>query len=213
MGNQPSAPPPPPPPAPAPAPAPAPPPPPPPPPVCGSECQREKMLAGLKTALEAKESTRDADPAGYQKARIAYYTALNGQGWLQTEKERIAKNEVEPKITSYTDEYENLLGKQKSQSQLVDMMSVLESQQLGDDEELKYLKERLSEDDMQKNVYNRLLELNDTGVAPTTPTNYMFLILKLFMGFLAVYVLYMIYKKFMTNNSQPVISGGKRVPH
>lgn len=213
MGNASSAP------APAPAPAPppptvtSPPPPPPLPPVCGSECQREKKLAGLKSALDARESSRDADPAGYQQARIAYYTELNGQGWLETEKERIAKEDIDPKITSYTTQYEQLTDQQKSQSQLVDMMTVLQDQQMGDDEELKYLKERLNEDSIKKNVFNRMLELNDTGSESTSSTNYLLLILKIFMGILAVYIVYVIYLKFIKNTPQPVMAGGKRVPH
>jgi hypothetical protein len=212
MGNTPSAPPP----APAPAPAPppvSPPPPPPLPPVCGSECQREKKLAGLKAALDARESSRDADPAGYQQARIAYYTELNGQGWLENEKERIAKEEIEPKITSYTTRYEQLTDQQKSQSQLVDLVTVIQDQQLGDDEELKYLKERLNEDSMKKNVFNRMLELNDTGSESTSSTNYLLLVVKIFMGMLGAYIVYVIYLKFIKNTAQPVMAGGKRVPH
>ena len=53
-----------------------------PPLVCDLNCQKEKDLALLKTKLDDAEKTKDTDPDGYSKARIAYYTLLNGQGWL-----------------------------------------------------------------------------------------------------------------------------------
>jgi hypothetical protein len=84
MGNQPSAPP-------SAPPSPSPPLPPP----CDPNCQKQKDLALLKVALDTATENQDQDPAGYEKARIAYYTLLNGQGWLNTEKQRIATEDVQ----------------------------------------------------------------------------------------------------------------------
>ena len=87
MGNQPS--------SPTPAPPSASPPSIPPlPPPCDLQCQKEKQLVLLKQNLDA--ANKQSDPEGYEKARIAYFTLLNGPGWLAQEKQRIAKQEVEP---------------------------------------------------------------------------------------------------------------------
>ena len=84
------------------------------PPVCDNECQKQKTLSGLKAVLDQKTLTKDTDPEGYEQARIAYYTALNGQGWLAKEKEKIAKDEIKPKISTYTAQYNDLKTQQKN---------------------------------------------------------------------------------------------------
>lgn len=206
MGNQPS------------APQPVPPQPqaqpPPLPPVCDANCQRQKLLSGLKNTLDMKEQTKAQDPEGYEQARIAYFTALYGDGWLAKEKQRIANEEVSPKITSYTDQYDNLKKQKSSQQVFVNLMNAVQADQEGDERDLQFLKKQAQLEKDKAHVVNRLTDL---GGQPST-SNYMLIILDVVLAILGIGILYLGYTKFyiikgylMPNNSVPV--GGKRPSH
>ena len=74
-------------------------------PVCNSVCQKQKQLSGLLTAMN---TAKDSDPAGYEKARINYYTLKDGQGWLSEEKKRLAREEIAPVLTKLNAQYDSL---------------------------------------------------------------------------------------------------------
>jgi hypothetical protein len=183
-----------------------------PPPVCDANCQRQKLLSGLKTTLDEKEQTKNQDPEGYQQARVAYYTALNGDEWLVKEKDRIAKEEISPKITQYTTQYDDLKKQQKSQKVFVNLMNSLQAQESEDQEDLHYLKKQLQTEKDKADVLNRLTVL-DTAPVPTT--NYMPILLDVILAVLGVVILYLLYKKFPIIKGyimpSAVTTGGKRL--
>jgi hypothetical protein len=186
-----------------------------PPPVCDANCQRQKLLSGLKTTLDEKEQTKAQDPEGYQQARIAYYTALNGDEWLVKEKERIAKDEISPKITAYTTQYDELKKQQSSQKVFVNLMNSLQAQQAEDEQDLDYLKKQLQSEKDKADVLNRLTVLD---TAPVPSTNYTPILLDVVLAVLGLIVLYLGYKKFPAIKSYfvstpAVTTGGKRLPH
>jgi hypothetical protein len=196
MGNQPS----------APQPTPSAPQntPPPLPPVCDAACQRQKTLDGLKAALDAKSATRDQDPQGYEQARINYYTALKGQGWLAEEKNKIAKRDVEPVVSAYTTEFKNLTEQKKNKGVFVNLMSTLKADEQNDTENLAYMKHQSMQDADRANVLNRLNQLS-------TPENSdLPILIDVILAVLGLYILYKIYTKFVSGSSTPV--GGKRLP-
>ena len=204
MGNQPSAPQ-----APPPQPMPL-------PPVCDSECQRQKLLSGLQATLNQKEQTKDSDPEGYEQARIAYYTALYGDSWLINEKQRIAQDEISPKITSYTTQYEDLKKQQSSQQVFVNLMNALQAQETSDEQDLSYLKKQLQSEKDKADVLNRLSQL---GTQPTEPKNYTPILLDVALAILGLIVLYLLYTKldvikgYVGMSSPAVAVGGKRLRH
>jgi len=204
MGNQPSAPQ-----APPPQPMPL-------PPVCDSACQRQKLLAGLQTNLTQKEQTKDTDPEGYEQARIAYYTALNGDSWLITEKQRIAQDEISPKITSYSTQYEDLKKQQSSQQVFINLMNALQTQEVGDEKDLEFLKKQLESEKDKADVLNRLSVL---GTQPADSKNYTPIVLDVLLSVLGLVVLYLVYTKFdvikgyFGMSSPSMIVGGKRLRH
>lgn len=211
MGNQQSAPPP---PQPQPQPTPQAPPPPPIPPVCDADCQRQKLLSGLKTTLDQKEETQDTDPEGYEQARIAYYTALNGQGWLTDEKNRIASDEIQPVITNYTNQYNELTNQLKTNQVFSNLASSLEAEQKEDEEDLQFLKKQFSKEKDQVDVLNRLTAIGN----PQSSSNIVPIIVDFVIVILGLFVLYLIYSKFSIikgyfgfgQPSMPI--GGKRLP-
>jgi hypothetical protein len=204
MGNQPSAPQ-----APPPQPMPL-------PPVCDSNCQRQKLLSGLQTTMNQKEQTKDSDPESYEQARIAYYTALYGDSWLANEKQRIAQDEISPKITSYSTQYEDLKKQQSSQQVFVNLMNALQTQEVGDEKDLDYLKKQLQSEKDKADVLNRLSVL---GTQPTDSTNYTPIILDVVLAVLGLLILYLLYTKidvikgYLGMSSPSVVVGGKRLRH
>ena len=184
------------------------------PPVCDSNCQRQKLLSGLKTNLDLKEQTRNQDPEGYEQARISYYTALYGDGWLITEKDRIARDEISPKITSYTNQYNDLKKEQSSQQVFVNLMNALQAEEVGNEEDLHYLKKQVQIEKDKADALNRLTTLGGTP----SSTNYMPIILDVIVAILGLAVLYLAYKKidvikgYFGYSSPAVTIGGKRLP-
>jgi len=159
-----------------------------PPPPCDLACQKEKDLAILKTTLD--NSDKDTDPVGYEKARIAYYTLLNGQGWLNTEKQRIAKEEVEPIVSSYNTKYAALKGEQQSQSAFVSLANNLKAQQASGLEENAFLQKQLNKDKDRVDVLNRLSSFSTPAVS------YIPILVDIVIGILMLVVLYLGFTKF-----------------
>jgi len=187
MGNQPSAP------APPPAPPTPPPPPPPPlPPPCDMECQKQKQLALLKQNLDSIDP--DSDPVGYEKARIAYFTLLNGAGWLAQEKSRIAKEDVEPVLSSYTTQFNALKGEQQSQSMFTNLTNALKSQQAADQESNSFLQKQLISEKDKAEISDRLTQLN--AVTPPSSSSYVSWIIDIVIALLGLFVLYKGYTRF-----------------
>lgn len=188
-------------------------PPPPPPPVCDSACQKQKMLDGLKLTLDQKEETQKTDPEGYEQARLAYYTAVNGQGWLSDEKNRIASDEIEPVVSKYTSEYNTLKDQIKKNKVFSNLASTLQAEQQGDEEDARFLKKQFQKENDQVNVLNRLSDLSNAPVQ----SNYLPMLADIGITILAMFVIYLIYSKFTIIKgyfgAQPSVPvGGKRLP-
>jgi len=199
MGNQPS------------APQPAPPQqniPPPLPPVCDANCQRQKKLSGLKAALDAKTATKDTDPEGYEQARIAYFTELNGQGWLATEKQSIAKTEIEPVLSSYQTRYQSLKQDTKNQGVFVNLMNMLKADEQNDQEDLGYLKKK---EESEKDKARTLDRLNQLNASSGPQQSYLPIIVDIALVLLAIFIAYTAYKKFTTPSEPTVMTAGKRL--
>lgn len=185
MGNQPSAPP----------PSAPPPPPPPAPPIpeeCDMDCQRNKRLADLKTALNLATENKDTDPEAYERARIAYNTQLQGQGWLVGEKQRIAKQEVEPVLTKYNSQYGSLKAQQQTQGVFKTLEDALTAQVGADKQSNMFLKKQQM---MERDAALRLDRLNQLG-APAGPlTNWLGIGIDFVITILALVLLFLIFTK------------------
>jgi hypothetical protein len=205
MGNQPS------------APTPGPPPPPPPlpiPPPCDLECQKQKQLALLETALNQAAVNKETDPETYEQARISYYTLLNGQSWLDSEKLRIAKEEIEPVISNYTTRFNNLKGEQKMNSIFENLAGALKYQEASDQQDNGFLQKQLSSESDRLQVLNRLNQLSAPTEGPSF--SYIPIFLDILMGLLGLVVLYLLYQKsglimsYFSNVTQEVYGGRRK---
>jgi hypothetical protein len=183
--------------------------PPPLPPVCDAECQRQKKLSGLKAAFDEKTATRDSDPEGYEQARIAYMTELNGQGWLAQEKQRIASEEIAPVISGYRQQYDSLKGEVKNQGVFVKLMGMLKADEEQDKQDLGGLDKKLQSEKDKADTLNRLNELSGQqpvqAPSQTSSTTWYIVI-----GIIVVIIGYTIYSR-TSSAPNPVQAAGKRV--
>ncbi len=90
--------------------------------VAYGKVDKKLKIKNAFESLQAAENVRDESPQAYQSARNAYYTLLKGEGWLDEEKQRIAKSEVAPVITRIKTDIENTQQQIDSQKKTVDVL-------------------------------------------------------------------------------------------
>lgn len=100
--------------------------------------EKTQLLQDKFKALQSAENVRDQAPEAYQKARMDYYTTLNGEGWIDQEKERITKSEVEPKVQSYANTYTDLTNRLDKQQQTYDIVVGVKDKMLSMKDDFQY---------------------------------------------------------------------------
>ena len=188
----------------------------PPPPVsitCDADCKRQKDLTALKTAMDLASKNKDTNPEAYEQARVKYYTLLDGQKWLKTEQERIAKNDIEPVVSAYSTKYADLKKEQGTNSTFINLANSVKSQQAEVESQHNTLQKQV---DHQKDMVNVLDRLHQLSGLPsgTTYTPYLPIILDVIIGILGIIVLYLLFTKttsfFSPPPVEPLMSAGKR---
>lgn len=81
-----------------------------------------KINAAFKK-LQESENARDTAPDAYQSARVAYYTLIKGDTWVNEEKNRVANSEAQPVINNLVDKYRNLQYTRSRQQGVIDSMN------------------------------------------------------------------------------------------
>jgi len=106
--------------------------------ILNAELGKSTQLAVVFKALQAAENARDQAPDAYQKARTAYYTLLKGDTWLEDEKKRIARSEVDPEIQKYRNNYVSLMSQMDQQTQAYDTMQAIKDKVFRVKDDLTY---------------------------------------------------------------------------
>ena len=165
-------------------------------PTCGPDCLKERKLKALKTAMEANPSDT--------QARTDYYTLLNGPGWLADHKESMAKHEIEPKLSKYRDQYDELTTQLNAQSQYTDLAKALKS-----DGGMPYLKKDYEAEKSKADVLNHQWKL---AGSPQTEIDLWGIFLYFIVAILGVALLYLGYAKYRKYTAPPPsILGGNRL--
>ena len=171
-------------------------------------CQKQKQLDGLKIALDTATTNKDTDPEAYEKARVAYYTLLEGNSWLATEKDSIAKQEIEPVLSKYSAQYNELKERKKQQDIFVKMAATLKEQEKGDQEELAFLNNETNKEKVDTDVINRLTQLKGS---PSYEFDWVLYLLYFIIGSLGLYAAYLLITKIIGYvYPQPTVLGGKK---
>jgi hypothetical protein len=120
---------------------------------------------------------------------------LNGQGWLNTEKQRIATEEVQPVLNNYTTQYNSLKGEKQSQSVFTNLSKALIVQEAVDGSDNAFLKKEMAIEKDKADVLNRMNDLaNGTPESPQSGS-YIPLIIDIIIGILIIGVLYLGFMK------------------
>jgi len=128
----------------------------------------EKRKEDIKNAYNLM---KNSTPEAYPQARINYYTLKDGQGWLRSEKERIANIEIDPIINSLSKKLEQSIPKEP--------------------EDTTYIQRRLLEEKDKVGVVSRSFEL---GITPKEDTSSWYsYILNLLIAFFAIGCIYLLF--------------------
>lgn len=98
----------------------------------------EKKLRDAFIRLQEAENVRDKSPDIYRQARVAYYTLKEGDKWVEKERERLLKAEVEPKAQSFLETQRRAVGQFLNQRKTIDVVNGLKDRVLSLRDELKY---------------------------------------------------------------------------
>jgi len=99
---------------------------------------RETKIDNAFRALQSAENARDTAPLAYQQARTNYYTLIKGNGWQSTEKERIARAEVDPEIQRFRKNVADAEVRQQQQQRTIDVVNGLRDRVLSLKDDFKY---------------------------------------------------------------------------
>ena len=171
-------------------------------PSCGADCAKQKKLDALKKAMDT------ARPENAQKAKTDYYTELYGQEWLQGERERIAKEKVEPVLRKYRAEYDQLVLQGNAQSQFSDLAMAIKS-----DGGTPLLLQDYQAEKTKADTLNRMAVLSNPweGTKPGQDWYGYFLYAMIVLILLAiVFILYKKYSKTTPALSTPISGGNSR---
>jgi hypothetical protein len=171
-------------------------------PPCGGDCAKQKQLDDLKAAMD------NSTPENAQKAKTDYYTALYGQEWLQGEKERIAKEQVEPVLRKYRSDYDQLVLQGNAQNQFSDLAMAIKS-----DGGTPLLLQDYRAEKSKADAMNRMAVLTDPWVVSGTGQSwygYFLYAMILLILFAIVFVLYRKYSATTPALSTPLSGGNSR---
>ena len=140
----------------------------------------------MVTAIQNKEK----DPEAYERARTAYYTVKDGQGWLSKDKEDKANKELQPILDLYQSKFDKM--KQDMIYQTVSAQAKQDAMnaQVGDEDEVRFIHSQIEKEREEASVYQRTKEL--AGL-PADVYSWLPSFLDLLIGITILYVVYQIF--------------------
>lgn len=161
--------------------------------VWGNIDKRQKIDDAFK-ALQAAENARDQSPEAYQIARTTYYTLLKGEGWLEEERERVSKAEVEPEIQRYKDAVASIRLRTQEQQKTIDVVQGVKDKVLSLRDDFKYSVNTFS-DQLEK--LRLQINLDNRGREKETDTtwDWVNLVLNVVLVVLLLYAAYVLVRK------------------
>lgn len=146
--------------------------------------------------LQDAENARDEAPDAYQQARSTYYTLKEGDTWIQREKERMLKAEVEPVAQKYQETKAKALRQFESQRKTVDVVKGLKDNVLSLKDEMKYAADTFQE---QLGKVNDAINRERRGRVTETKVSIWDWVDFILNGIIVIsllYVIYLLFKKF-----------------
>ena len=112
--------------------------------------------------LQKAENVRDQSPSAYQAARTAYYTLVKGADWINEERQRISKAEVDPEVQKYKDAVAAANARTQEQQKTIDVVNGIKDKVLSLKDDFRYsvntFSDQLEKVKIQLNMENRSRE-------------------------------------------------------
>lgn len=106
---------------------------------------KDKKIRDAFKRLQDAENVRDKSPEAYQQARSAYYTLMKGESWIEQEKERLLKAEVEPLVKQYQEQRNTTMRQFETQRRTIDVVNGLKDRVLSLKDAMKYSADTFTE--------------------------------------------------------------------
>lgn len=106
--------------------------------VADANIDKQTKINTAFNSLQAAENARDVAPDAYQQARIAYYTLIKGDTWINDEKTRIGKVESQPIIQNYLSNYSELSQQINTHKSTIETVNGIKDKVLTVKDDLQY---------------------------------------------------------------------------
>lgn len=166
---------------------------------------KETKLANAFKDLQAAENARAVSPDAYQTARTAYYTLLNGAKWVEEEKQRVAKAEVEPEYQKYMSALTDYETRMREQQKTIDVVNGIKDKVLSLRDDFKYSVNTFS-DQLEKVKIQIAMEnrTRDKDASDQTKTaTWINLVLNVLLVAVLAYAAYFLAKRFLFRRPMP----------
>jgi len=167
---------------------------------CDFECQKNKQLQTLGSAMVTAVQNKEKDPEGYEKARMAYYTVKEGDGWVYKEKEKQANEKVQPILDSYQSKFDKMKQDMMYQNALAQAKKDVANTEIGDESEVRFVHSEIEKEREAASVYRRTKELSGM---PIDIYSWLPSFLDLLLG---LGILYIVYQVFVQGKLSALIS-------
>ena len=127
--------------------------------------EKERRIQEAYTTFERAARTRDEDPEGYEQARFQYYSLKNGPDWANQEKKRISDKKMDPVLTAYRKQYQDLEKEHSLRRDFTNSIATIRDKQASMKSSLQktfsFFNGILDEKKDKMSVYDRYLELTN----------------------------------------------------
>jgi hypothetical protein len=158
--------------------------------VCDFDCQKNKKLKVLSSAMVTAIQNKEKDPQAYERARTAYYTFKDGQGWVHQEKEKKANETVLPILDSYQKRFDKMKQDMVYQAAVAQAKQDALNSQVGDEDEVRFIHSEIEKEREQASVYKRMQEL---AYVPVDVYAWLPSFLDLVLGFMILFLAYQLF--------------------
>jgi hypothetical protein len=180
--------------------------------VAYGNVDKDKKITDAFNGLLRAENARSDSPEAYQVARTAYYTLLKGSGWVNEERERIAKADVDPVIKQYRSNVDTIAGQSQQQARILDVVNGVKDKVVSLKDDFTYSASTLGKQ-LEKVKSQIVMDTRKREAEPETLAwTWVDGILNVVLAAALLYAAYILYRKVSTPRPPPSISivGGRR---
>lgn len=174
---------------------------------------KSQKLADAFRDLQKAENARDQSPEAYQVARTAYYTLLKGPAWIQEERQRIARAEVEPIVRQYRSNAAQIANQSQQQARILDVVNGVKDRVVSLRDDFAYSTVTLSKQ-LEKVKSQIALDSRKRMIEPEQSAwTWVDGVLNVILAAALLYAAYILYRKVTTPKPVPqvAITGGRRM--